>query len=301
LQSFQNPRPLAGGFVEVDAFAKINLFLAVMGKRSDGYHELVSVMQAVKLHDTLLIQKLYDAPSLITLSVDIPNLPTDDTNLVVKAAKLLMQEYGITQPIQITLTKRIPMGAGLGGGSSDCAATLHGLNQLFDLKIPMDKLMEMGKALGADVPFCLFANIQGSTAFAKGIGEKLVSLSPHPHCYIVLACPPIHVSTKEIFGKLRLEATNYNLDKFMLAYEAQDIAKIAQNFENTFTPITSAIHPQISALIADLQNHGALGAAMTGTGSAVFAYFDDEDIAQSACDILQAAYTNTKFFVTLPK
>jgi len=302
LHSLQNPRQIAGGFVEVDAFAKINLFLEVVGKRSDGYHELISVMQAVNLCDSLVIQKLDNTAGPVQLDINTPNLPTGDKNLVVKAAKLLMQEYNIAQPIHIKLTKRIPIGAGLGGGSSDCAATLHGLNQLFELKISLDRLMEMGATLGADVPFCLLANTRGGTALAKGIGEKLTPLPPHPNCYVVLACPPIHVSTKKIFSKLRLNAKNinYKLDKFMSAYKTQDIAQIAENFKNTFTSVTSSIHPQISNLITDLQNQGALGAEMTGTGSAVFAYFNNENNAKKTCDILQAVHTDTKFFITCP-
>jgi len=289
--------------VEVDAFAKINLFLEIVGRRSDGYHEIVSVMQAVNLRDSLVIQKADSAASPVQLDINIPNLSSGDKNLVVRATKLIMQEYNITQPIHIKLTKRIPIGAGLGGGSSNCAATLHGLNKLFDLKISTDKLMDMGKTLGADVPFCLLANSQGGTALATGIGEKLTPLPSHPNCYIVLACPPIHVSTKEIFSKLSFKAINTDnkLSKFISTYETRDIVQIAKNFENIFTPITSAMHPQISTLITDLQNQDALGAAMTGTGSAVFAYFNNEGSAQKACDILQATYTDTKFFLTAPR
>jgi len=289
--------------VEVDAFAKINLFLEIVRKRSDGYHDLVSVMQAVNLRDSLVIQKLDSAASPIQLNTNISNLPTCDKNLVVKAAKLLMREYNITQPIHIKLTKRIPIGAGLGGGSSDCAATLHGLNQLFDLKIPLDKLMDIGATLGADVPFCLLANSQGGAALARGIGEKLTPLPAHPDCSIVLACPPIHVSTKKIFNRLKRDAqyTNGKLDKFMSAYETQDIAQIAKHFQNTFTSITSGLYPQIATLITGLQKQGALGAEMTGTGSAVFAYFHNENNARKACDILRAKYIGTKFFVTAPR
>ena len=299
LYSNLNPQPVeftrnlpTGGFVEVDAFAKINLFLAVVGKRTDGYHDLVSVMQTINLRDRLVISKCAAQETPVKLEVNIPNLPTDDTNLVVKAAKLLMGKYNICEPVHITLEKRIPMGAGLGGGSSNCAATLHGLNKLFDLNIPLNKLMELGKTLGADVPFCLM----GGTALAEGIGEKLTPLPPYPHCYVVLACPNIHVSTGEIFGRIGHHFPPANIEKFMSAYESGDITRIAQNFENTFTPITAELYPQISTLITDLQNQGALGACMTGTGSAVFAYFNDENKAQKACNILQHTHKNTKFF-----
>jgi len=288
--------------VEVDAFAKINLFLAVIGKREDGYHELVSVMQKIGLRDRLTIAKAQHNTSgtLVTLKTDAPNLPTNDTNLVVKAANLLIKEYGIATPLAINLTKRIPTGAGLGGGSSDCAATLLGINQLLGLQVPLDKLMELGATLGADVPFCVMANSCNTTALAQGIGEKLTPLPPHPKCHVVLACPKIHVSTGEIFKVLTLcGLTGINiqakLDNFMAAYNSKDILQISKNFYNTFTPITSKIHPQISSLISDLQNHGAYNAAMTGTGSTVFAYFENENKAKMVCEILEKTHTNTKF------
>ncbi|MCL1787890.1 MAG: 4-(cytidine 5'-diphospho)-2-C-methyl-D-erythritol kinase [Defluviitaleaceae bacterium] len=169
--------------MEVDAFAKINLFLAVVGKREDGYHELETVMQTLSLHDRLTIQTCdgNNAESLVTLSTNLPNLVTNDKNLVVKAAKRFMQATGLNQPITIKLDKRIPMGAGLGGGSSDAAATLLGLNKLFNANLPMETLMDMGAALGADVPFCLHGNMHGGAALAKGIGEKLTPLPPAPN------------------------------------------------------------------------------------------------------------------------
>jgi len=291
--------------VEVDAFAKINLFLAVIGKREDGYHELVSVMQKIGLRDSLTIAKAQHNTSsrLVTLETNAPNLPTNDTNLVVKAANLLIKKYGIASPLAIKLTKRIPMGAGLGGGSSDCAATLLGINQLFDLQIPLDKLMEMGAALGADVPFCIMANGNNATALAQGIGERLTPLPPHPKCCVVLACPKIHVATGEIFKMLTLRGeasikVQAKLDSFIASYNSKDIFRIANNFYNTFTPVTSKMHPQISTLISDLQNQGAYNAEMTGTGSTVFAYFKNENNAKMVCEILKTKHSDTNFFIT---
>jgi len=280
--------------VEEKAYAKINLFLEVTDKRPDGYHNLVSVMQSLDLHDTLTI---LPGKSGIVLETNMPGVPTDDSNLVVKAAKLLMSECGINQPLHIKLQKKIPMGAGLGGGSSNAAATLHGLNRLFGLDIPLPKLLKMGQTLGADVPFCLL----GGTALAEGIGEKLTPLKPHPPCYIMLACPPIHVSTKEIFNKLGGFCKTENADRFLEAYESEDISLIAKNLFNTFTPITAKIHPLINTFIANLQATGALGASMTGTGSTVFVYFNNEHNAQKACNILMQQYPDTKFFITQPR
>jgi len=300
--TLQNPQPNAGGFVEVEAFAKINLFLDIVSKRCDGYHEIVSVMQAVNLSDSLLLQKMPPGAGLVQLDINIPGLPADDTNLVVKAAKLLMEKYKISHQVRIKLTKRIPMGAGLGGGSSDCAATMHGINRLFSLNLSIDELIETGKTLGADVPFCLLVNIQGGAAFAQGIGEKLTPLPSYPSCSVVLACPKVHVSTKELFAKLQYQNlvsnANKNIDKFVSIYKSRDICALTRSFYNIFTPVTSNLHPQISALISGLQKQGALGAEMTGTGATVFAYFTNENNAKAACDTLRQIYTDTEFFVT---
>jgi 4-diphosphocytidyl-2-C-methyl-D-erythritol kinase len=305
VNTFQNPRLSVGGFVEVDAYAKINLFLSVVGKAENNYHEILSVIQAISLHDSLMIKKV-ESGKPVELKVNIPTLPADDTNLVVKAAKLIIQNYDITQAVQISLVKQIPIGAGLGGGSSDCAAVLLAMNLLFDLNISTDTLMEMGKTLGADVPFCIYANANGGTAIVKGIGEKITPIVPHPRCYIVLAWPQVHVSTKEIFKKYsQLNKickkglhTPTLFTNFLQAYESENVSLTAKNLMNTFTPVTSGLHPQILTLIADLQNNKALGASMTGTGSAVFAYFEDEYSARTACGIMQAIHKDTVFFVT---
>lgn len=299
-----NPQCIpAGGFVEVDAFSKINLFLEVVSRRPDGYHELVMVMQRLQLCDKLQFRKCGEGLPVKLEVNGCANLPTDGRNLIVKAAELIMKKYNITQPIQIKLDKQIPIGAGLGGGSSDCAATLIGLAKIFELDITFEELMEMGKSLGADVPFCIFANLQGGsgTAIAKGIGEVLTPLEPHPDCCVVLACPGVHVSTKEIFNRITDLSGICLADDFIAGYNTGDTHVIAKNFYNRFTQITSELHPQISALIADLQNQDAHGTSMTGTGATVFAYFSNENKARVACDILQQKHKTVKFFVTKVK
>jgi len=287
--------------VEVGAFSKINLFLEVVSRRPDGYHELVMVMQRLQLCDKLHFCKGGGEGSQVKLEITgCTNLSTGDNNLIVKAAKLIMKEYNITQPVQIKLDKQIPIGAGLGGGSSDCAATLIGLAKIFELDITITQLMEMGKLLGADVPFCIFANLQESsgTAIAKGIGEVLTPLEPHPGCCVVLACPGVHVSTKEIFNRITNLSNICQVDDFIAAYNTGDTLAITKKLYNRFTKITSGLHPQITELIADLQNEGAYGASMTGTGATVFAYFTNENEARVACDILQKQHETVKFFIT---
>jgi len=319
----QSPLSRAGGFVKVQAFAKINLFLDVVGKKNDGYHDIFSLMQTVSLCDELIIS--FAAKNFFEFSCDVPNL-SDENNLVVRAAKILIREYDLPRGISIALKKKIPVGAGLAGGSSDCAATLLGINNLFGLNIPREKLASIGKSLGADVPFCL----AGGTAIVEGIGEKITPLPPHPPCFIVIAVPKIFVSTAEIFKNLdaasrsfaesprqknQLHEKNFarenqkkiisafsqknfsrsfeespqqkNHEKILRALSQNSPGEIAASFYNVFTPITSSMHPQISDLIARFETLGALGAQMSGTGPSVFAYFDEKKTAETAFDILK--------------
>ena len=271
-----NPRPRAGGFVQIRAFSKINLILEVIKKRSDGYHELRSVMQTLALHDTLTIKTKGKAP--FTLTCNDPHLPTDHRNLVTQAAMYMIENYNITEPIHIDLVKRIPQGAGLGGGSSDCAATLTGINDLFNLNISPNDMASIGQKFGADVPFCLL----GGTALAKGIGERLTSLPPHPYCWVVLACQKLEVSTGEIFSKWApRESSTSNIPNMIQAIKTNNIEQIAANFSNDLTEITSkAIN--INKVIDEMKIQGAIGAAMSGSGPTVFGYFSDKYAAEKA-------------------
>jgi 4-diphosphocytidyl-2-C-methyl-D-erythritol kinase len=293
---FLNPLLHTGGFVKLQAYAKINLFLDVLNKRDDGYHNIFSIMQTVSLCDELTFS-FREGHSFAFSIVNDKNLPADETNLVVKAAKVLIDEYDLPQGICIELTKRIPVGAGLAGGSSDCAAVLSGINKLFDLGIPLEKLMETGKSLGADVPFCLV----GGTAVTEGIGEKVTPLPPHPPCCIVIACPKIHVSTAEIFARGVQSQEHADLYKknILDGLSKSDTEKTASSVYNAFTPVTSAIYPQISDIITQFKNHGALGAEMSGTGASVFAYYKDEKTALAALKRVKRAH-DTEIFICNP-
>ena len=298
-----DPRPSAGGFVQVQAFSKINLILEVLEKRPDGYHEIKSVMQSLLLHDTVTIRNggISHAANFQLICSD-PSLPTDDRNLVTRCAKYMMQEYGITGPISICLEKHIPVAAGLAGGSSDCAATLLGLNDLFSLNIPLHSttqvsLMEIGRQFGADVPFCLMANAnqinaatQSSiTALAEGIGERLTLLPPHPNTWIVLACPDIPVSTADIFGRYKATTLTSSLTPAMIqALTKGDLQSIAANFKNDLTQITAELHPEIQSIINEMINQGAIGTAMSGSGPSVFGYFSNKESAEKAQEKLQS-------------
>ena len=290
----------------MDAFSKINLILEVVGKRQDGYHELKSIMQSLALHDTLTIETAVSngashAPRAtqgnFQLICSDPNLPTDDRNLVTRAAKYMMQEYNITTPVSIKLEKRIPVAAGLAGGSSDCAAALLGLNNLFNLNIPLHStsqtsLMEIGKRFGADVPFCLMANAspKSVTALAEGIGEKLTQLAPHPFMWVVLACPDIPVSTPGIFGRLgataltqaRINSHESACPVMIQALEKSDNHAIFANLKNDLARVTIELYPEIQDIIDEMKNHDAQCAAMSGSGPSVYGYFTQKEQAEKA-------------------
>ena len=290
-----DPRPRAGGFVQIRAFSKINLILEVLGKRPDGYHELRSVMQSLSLHDTVIVSQVPVHRDNFQLVCSDPSLPTDDRNLVTRAAKYMMHEYGITQSVHIRLEKRIPVAAGLAGGSSDCAATLLGFNELFGLNIPMHSarqtcLMDIGRRFGADVLFCLTVNADKNgiappdsvTALAEGIGEKLTPLPKHPNCWIVLACPDIQVSTADIFGQYKAVASPTRIPTMISAIAQSDLQQIAANFKNDLAKITIKKHPEIQNIINEMTKQGALGAAMSGSGPSVFGYFSNKESAAKA-------------------
>jgi 4-diphosphocytidyl-2-C-methyl-D-erythritol kinase len=293
----ENPRRSAGGFVKVQAFAKINLFLDVLNKRPDGYHNIFSIMQSVDLCDDLKISvcKKKNGGQVHLICSDF-DLPTGESNLVVKAASFLLREFKRDENINIVLFKRIPVGAGLAGGSSDCAATLHGINKLLDLQIPFAELLEIGKSFGADVPFCL----TGGTALTEGIGEIITPLAQHPDCFIVIACPRIHVSTSKIFNKITPE--NYksinNEQREKIINNFSSFPRIAKSLFNFFTPITAGQHPEIYDIMSKFRNMGAVGTEMSGTGSSVFAYFENKDIAVEACDIMKRSVN--KIFICKP-
>lgn len=272
--------------VIVKAQAKINLALEVKGKRPDGYHELCMIMQTLRLHDSLLIQK--SEPGRLKLTCDQPSLPLDERNLAYQAAQYLIREYGLQEGVSISLRKKIPVSAGLAGGSSDCAAVLYGMNRLFQLEIPRTRLMEIGRRFGADVPFCLMRG----TALAEGTGERLTRLPPHPKVWVVLAKPPVMVSTRSIFQQYDPTAagTPPDIPAMIEALEKQNLPRIAALFGNALTGITARLHPIIGELITCMRRQGALNAAMSGSGPTVFGYFTHKETALSAIDEIKQAY-----------
>jgi 4-diphosphocytidyl-2-C-methyl-D-erythritol kinase len=277
----------------VKARAKINLALDVLYKRPDGYHELSMVMQSIRLHDTLLIKKT-DKPG-VHLTCDRDNPPADENNLVYKAVKYLIDSCRIASGVSVKLTKKIPVSAGLGGGSSDCAAALTGVNELFNLGLTREQLMQTSRKFGADVPFC----VMRGTALAEGTGEKLTALPQHPPVYIVLVCPGIYVSTADIYREWTAHTPGQSrIQPLMDALRNQDIQGIAACFSNGLTGITSRQYPEIQNLIDEMITLGAINASMSGSGPAVFGYFESRPRALACYRALQRHKTLRGLFLT---
>jgi len=255
----------------IDSYAKINLGLDVLYKRPDGYHEINTIMQQISLCDTLTIREMQED---IVLESNNHDLPLDSTNLVHRAWKILQEKTGINRGIQININKRIPIAAGLAGGSSNAAAVLKGLNELWNLNLSEKELMEIGLKLGADVPYCII----GGTAFAEGIGEKLTKLKSFGDKFVLIANPGIGVSTVDVYRKLKLQGKpQLDIKKIISSMENDDLKSVGDNIINVMEEVVIKDHPIISEIKIEMKNAGALGALMSGSGSTVFGLFDDLD------------------------
>ena len=257
--------------------AKVNLSLDIVGVRENGYHEMDMVMQAVSLGDTITIETT-DTPGEIRFVCDAPNIPCDETNLAVKAARLFLNEMEIQTGLCISLVKRIPSGAGMAGGSADAACVLFLLNRLFACGYSLSKLCELGVRLGADVPFCLC----GGTARVQGIGERISPLAPLSSGWIAGVKPPLSISTKEAFAQFdRGEITKRPDTAAMVeAVKVHDLAAIGVHMENVFEQTCEL--PVLHEVKAQLLKSGACGAVLTGSGSVIYGLFSDEDAAHRA-------------------
>lgn len=249
--------------------AKINLFLLVTGKRPDGYHNLFSLMCRVSLYDEVLLRP---SPGAISLWCSDPSLPVDETNLAVRAAKCFFGVVGARDGCEIRLTKRIPIAAGLGGGSSNAASVLLGLNHLYGHPVPRDELLRMGRSLGADVPFFIFQ----SPALASGIGDELEAYPGLLSWPVLIACPPFHVSTRMVYQNFNLQLTNHQKRP-----TRTHLNKAAFNpsfhLYNDLEAVTLALHPELVRVKDSLRTYGAIGALMSGSGPSVFGVFADAD------------------------
>lgn len=294
------------------AYAKINLGLDALRKRPDGYHELAMVMQTVDICDELTFT-VKDTPG-IELTVErssegwtkknapgvdeVQPVPSDRNNLVWRAADLLMAEFNIKQGVKIALTKKIPVAAGMAGGSSDCAATLLGINELFELGLTLEELQERGVKLGADVPYCIL----GGTALAEGIGEILTPLPPMPRCSLVVAKPAVSVSTPFVFKQLKVNELEEHPDiaGMCAAIREQNLDGVIRRLSNVLETATLPHFPVVKELKEELKQYGAEGVLMSGSGPTVFAIFRSEENAQTAAKRLEGTDLAAQIFVTKP-
>ena len=282
--------------MKLKAFAKINLGLDVVRKREDGYHEVKMIMQTVGIFDCL--ELLEEEEPGIRVSTNLHFLPKDENNLVYKAAKLLMEEKNVKKGLSIHLDKHIPVAAGMAGGSSDAAAVFVGVNKLFHLGFTMKELMERAVKIGADVPYC----IMRGTALSEGIGEILTPLSPMPDCHILVAKPPINVSTKFVYENLRVQElpSHPDIDGMTEAIRDGNLYGITERMGNVLETVTEKNYPVISELKTYMKEHGALGALMSGSGPTVFGIFDDEKYAKEAYAGLRKEEMARQVFLTSP-
>lgn len=280
--------------IVIKAMAKINLGLDVIRKRTDGYHEVRMVMQSVNLYDTLTFTKSDEKG--ITLTANKREIPLDERNLIYKAADLLYKKYSMPEGVRIHLDKKIPMAAGMAGGSTDAAAALTGMNRLFELGISQEELCGLGVKIGADVPYC----IMGGTVLAEGIGEILTPLPPVPDCFLVIAKPGIDVSTKYVYENLHADKLicHPDIDGMVRAVSNQDRRGIAAAMGNVLETVTVQEYPVIDEIKKFMKENGAVNSLMSGSGPTVFAIMENAEKAERLKQSLAETGLAKEIFVT---
>lgn len=270
----------------LNANAKINLTLDILGTREDGYHEVAMIMQEISLHDTLSMGKINQGISLtIVIEGQQGTLPADESNLCWKAAALVQKEYNLQEGVEIHLTKRIPMAAGLAGGSADAAAVLKGMNHLFRLGMTEARLCELGARLGSDIPFC----IMGGTMLATGRGEVLTRLPSFPRLSVVLAKPPVGVSTAWAYKTYDAgyDGPHPDNEAMLEAIHGGDAHKAAGLLCNVLEGVTETEHPVIADYKRLMMEHGAMASMMSGSGPTVFGLLREKQQAWHLADTLK--------------
>ncbi|MEW9675309.1 4-(cytidine 5'-diphospho)-2-C-methyl-D-erythritol kinase [Lentibacillus sp. L22] len=244
--------------------AKINLSLDVLGKRDDGFHEVEMIMTAIDLVDRIELYPL--AENRIEISADNQYVPNNERNLAYKAALAFKSCYQINKGVRIKIEKNIPVSAGLGGGSSDAAAVLRGLNRMWSINAPLSELANLGKDIGSDVPFCVYS----TTALATGHGECIYELPSPPPCYVVLAKPNIGVSTRGVFQKLCIDEISHpNTNEIIQAIETKDFVKLVLNIGNALESVTFRLHPEVKQIKEKMIQAGVNGVLMSGSGPTI--------------------------------
>ena len=265
--------------ISLKSRAKINLSIDVIGKREDGYHIVEMIMQTIDLYDDIKLKELEE--DNIIIKSECSYIPLNEDNIVYKAAKLIKEKMDIKKGIEIFIKKNIPVAAGMAGGSSNAAAVLVGLNELWKLGLSKDELRDLGLKLGADVPFC----IEGGTALAEGIGEKLTYIKGINKDVNILVCKPdIFVSTKEVYQSLDIKNIEKRPDNKLLIEKLKndDIVSVSNNMVNVLEEVTSKKYSDIKVIENIIIKNGAMGTMMSGSGPTVFGFFDNEEKAQRA-------------------
>ncbi|MDO3412911.1 4-(cytidine 5'-diphospho)-2-C-methyl-D-erythritol kinase [Saccharibacillus sp. CPCC 101409] len=270
-------------YIYEKAPAKINLMLDVLHKRQDGFHEVEMVMTMVDLADRLTLGTAEDGR--ISLTSQSGYIPVDDKNLAVRAARLLKQRFGVKQGVRMHLEKRIPVAAGLAGGSSDAAAALRGLNRLWELGLSTAELEEIGAQIGSDVPFC----VRGGTALATGRGERLETLPNPPRSWVVLVKPPINVSTADVYGGLKASeiAQHPSAQDMHGALESGSFEAMCAGLGNVLEDVTLKLYPEVARIKEAMRSLGADGVLMSGSGPTVFGLVSKEEKAKRICNGLR--------------
>ncbi len=276
------------------AYAKINIGLDVLRRRADGYHEVKMIMQTVDIYDELVLERRKQPG--IELRMDNSDLPSGGDNLICRAADLLFREKEITGGVNISLTKRIPIAAGMAGGSADAAAALRGLNELFDMGYSLKELQALGVGLGADIPYCL----AGGTMLSEGIGEILTPLPAPPAAHLVIAKPDINVSTAFVYGNLHADrlAWHPDIDGMIVALQKGDLDGITDRLGNVLETVTVKAHPVIEQIKELLRKQGAENALMSGSGPTVFGIFKEKETAARAAEAVERGRLAKQIFVT---
>ena len=276
------------------AYAKINIGLDVLRRRADGYHEVKMIMQTVDIYDELVLEKRKEPG--IELRMDNRELPSGGDNLICRAADLLFREKKITGGVNISLTKRIPIAAGMAGGSADAAAALRGVNELFDLGYSQKELQALGVGLGADIPYCL----AGGTMLSEGIGEILTPLPAPPAAHLVIAKPDVNVSTAFVYGNLHADrlAWHPDIDGMIAALQKGDLDGITGRLGNVLETVTVKAHPVIEQIKELLRKQGAENALMSGSGPTVFGIFKEKETAARAAEAVERGRLAKQIFVT---
>lgn len=290
------------------AYAKINLGLDVIRRRPDGYHEVKMIMQTVGIYDVLTFRKkeqLEGSPQ-ITIALELKEtqgmafskeaLPCDKSNLIYKAAALIMEAYDIKEGVEITLQKNIPIAAGMAGGSTDAAAVFHGLNELFSLSMSLEDMKKLGVKIGADVPYC----IMGGTALSEGIGEILTPLPAPPKAHLLIAKPDINVSTKFVYENLHADTLQFHpdIDGMVEALKAGSLTGITDRMSNVLETVTVKEYPVINQIKEEMIKSGARNALMSGSGPTVFGVYENAEAARKAYETVKETGLAGQIFVT---